>query len=153
MSDYLVQAIRRLPNVEVLVESEVVDGGGDDSLREIVVMDRARNRATKMAADALFVMVGADPHTDWLAGTLQRDASGFIATGRDVDRETYGWTAHREPMRLETSVPGVFAAGDVRLGSVKRLASAVGEGAMAVQYVHEYLAGLKAAEEAGAPVL
>ncbi|MFB3855074.1 MAG: FAD-dependent oxidoreductase [Vicinamibacterales bacterium] len=147
MSDYLVQSIRRLANVEVLVESEVVDGGGHDSLSEIVVMDRARSRAVSKPADALFVMIGADPHTDWLAGTLQRDAAGFIATGRDVDCELAGWSAHREPMRLETSMPGVFAAGDVRLGSVKRVASAVGEGAMAVQYVHEYLAGLKAVAE------
>ncbi len=143
MSDYLVRSIRRLPNVEIMVESEVVGGDGDSALRHVEIRNNVTGTVTRRRADALFVMIGADPRTDWLDGTVQRDPSGFIPTGGDVDCQAARWTLSRAPLPFETSLPGVFAAGDVRLGSVKRVASAVGEGAMAIQYVHQYLAGLR----------
>jgi thioredoxin reductase (NADPH) len=140
MSDYLVQEIRRRPNVEVRLSTEVVDGEGEVALERIVLLDRARSTRETLPADLLFVLIGAQPHTDWLAGTVQRDSHGFILTGRDIDRTGAASSLGREPMRFETSMPGVFAVGDVRSGSVKRVASAVGEGAAAVQDVHECLA-------------
>ena len=93
-----------------------------------------------MPLDALFVLIGAQPHTEWLAGTLERDLHGFLVTGRDLGPPRAAGEAGREPLPMETSLPGVFAVGDVRLNSAKRVASAVGEGAMAVRDVHEYLA-------------
>jgi len=140
MSDYLVQEIRHHPSVEVLPRTEVIDGGGDHALERLVLRDCARGTTRTVPAKLLFVLVGAQPHTDWLTGAVQRDRHGFLITGHGVDRTAAGWTIDRRPTRLETSMPGVFAAGDVRLGSVKRVASAVGEGAVAVQYIHEYLA-------------
>jgi thioredoxin reductase (NADPH) len=137
MSDYLVQEIRSRPNIEVRVETEVVGGAGDLTLDRVVLEHRTRKTREVAAIDALFALIGVQPRTEWLAGTLQRDPRGFIVTGQDLDR-TSSHTG-REPMPLETSLPGVFAVGDVRLGSTKRIASAVGEGAMAVQYVHQYL--------------
>ncbi|HSE64869.1 MAG TPA: FAD-dependent oxidoreductase [Thermoanaerobaculia bacterium] len=137
MSDYLVQEIRSRPNVEVRVETEVVGGGGDAALDRVVLEHRPTKTKEVAAIDALFALIGVQPRTEWLAGTLQRDPRGFIATGQDLDRNS--WRTGREPMPLETSLTGVFAVGDVRLGSTKRIASAVGEGAMAVQYVHKYL--------------
>ncbi|HZB84025.1 MAG TPA: FAD-dependent oxidoreductase, partial [Rubrobacteraceae bacterium] len=140
MSDYLVRDISQRPNVEIRLQTEVVDGDGDTALRRVVLVDHARRTRETVPADALFVLIGAQPHTEWLGGTLQRDQKGFIITGRDLDRVGVGWSLEREPLALETSMPGVFAVGDVRQGSVKRVASAVGEGAIAVRYVHEYLA-------------
>jgi thioredoxin reductase (NADPH) len=137
MSDYLVQEIRSRPNVEVRVETEVVGGAGDATLDRVVLEHRTRKTREVAAIDALFALIGVQPQTEWLAGTLQRDPRGFIVTGQDLDRTSS--RTGREPMPLETSLPGVFAVGDVRLGSTKRIASAVGEGAMAVQYVHNYL--------------
>jgi thioredoxin reductase (NADPH) len=139
MSDYLVQEIRRRPNVEVRLRTEVVAGEGDVALKKIVVADRTRGSQETIAADLLFVLIGAQPHTDWLAGTVQRDRNGFILTGRDVEQNGVIRVSNREPLRFETSMPGVFAVGDVRSGSVKRVASSVGEGAAAVQDVHERL--------------
>ena len=137
MSDYLVQEIRSRPNVEVRVETEVVGGAGDAALDRVVLEHLTRKTREVAAIDALFVLIGVQPRTEWLAGTLQRDPRGFIVTGQDLDRTSS--RTGREPMPLETSLPGVFAVGDVRLGSTKRIASAVGEGAMAVQYVHKYM--------------
>jgi thioredoxin reductase (NADPH) len=141
MSDYLVQQILRSPNVEVRLGTEIVGVGGDHTLERITLMAGPSPQPETLPAQILFAMIGADPHTDWLAGTLQRDGHGFILTGPGVDRKAAAWPLDRPPTRLETSLPGVYAAGDVRHGSVKRFASAVGEGAVAVQYVHEYLAG------------
>lgn len=149
MSDYLVQQIAQLPNVEIRLLTEVVDGEGDVMLERIVLLDHARGTKETVPADILFVLIGAEPHTEWLAGTLQRDRQGFVITGRDLDRAGGGWGFGREPMRLEMSMPGVFAVGDVRLGSAKRVASAVGEGAVVVQYIHEYLASPAALEGDG----
>lgn len=123
MSDYLVQDIRRRPNVEVRLQTEVVDGGGETSLEWIGLLDHASGTRTEVRAAILFVLIGADPHTEWLAGGVERDRHGFVITGPS----------------LETSMPGVFAAGDVRVGSVKRVASAVGEGADVMRYIHHHL--------------
>lgn len=138
MSDYLVQEIRRRPNVEVRLWTEVVDGEGEGALERIVLLDHALGKRETVPAEMLFVLIGAQPHTEWLAGTVLRDRQGFIVTGRLAQRGT-DWRIGREPTRFETSMPGVFAVGDVRSGSVKRLASAVGEGAAAVPEIHEYL--------------
>jgi thioredoxin reductase (NADPH) len=139
MSDYLVRNIRRLPNVEVRLRAEVVDGDGHHRLERVVVRDCSTGAEEMLVASALFVMIGEQPHTEWLAGTVARDEHGFILTGRDLDEHEMAHARKRPPMRLETSMPGVFAAGDVRFGSVKRVASATGEGAITVQLVHEYL--------------
>ncbi|HYP67164.1 MAG TPA: FAD-dependent oxidoreductase [Thiobacillaceae bacterium] len=137
MSDYLVQQIRLAPNIEVRLGSEVVGAEGDALMERLAIRDRVSNAVETIPAKMLFVLIGAMPHTDWLADTVQRDKKGFIITGSDVDLGT--WPIERKPMSFETSVPGIFAVGDVRLGSMKRVASAVGEGAGAVQNVHQYM--------------
>jgi thioredoxin reductase (NADPH) len=137
MSDYLVQQIRLTPNIDVRLGAEIVGAEGKELMERLAIRDRASNAVDTIPARLLFVLIGAMPHTDWLAGTVQRDPKGFIVTGHDVDLAS--WPMGRKPMSYETSVPGIFAAGDVRLGSMKRVASAVGEGAGAVQQVHEYM--------------
>jgi thioredoxin reductase (NADPH) len=137
MSDYLVQQIRNTSNVQVMLEAEVVGGDGDERLETLQVRNRASGAVETIPTRFLFVLIGALPHTDWLDGTVQRDAKGFIPTGRRVDPDL--WPLQRPPMNFETSVPGLFAVGDVRLESMKRVASAVGEGAGAIQNVHQYL--------------
>jgi thioredoxin reductase (NADPH) len=138
MSDYLIQELATTRNVEVRLRTRVVDGRGADRLEAVVVEDARAGRREELPAAAMFVLIGAEPHTRWLEGTIQRDAAGYVSTGRDVSPA--GWTVARPPMLLETSVPGVFAAGDVRQGSVKRVAAAVGEGSAAIGAVHAYLA-------------
>jgi thioredoxin reductase (NADPH) len=140
MSDYLIRDIRQRPNVELRLSTEVVGGSGGTVLEKVALRDRLHQREETVPVDVMFVLIGALPKTEWLAGTLQRDDHGFILTGDDLARNGREWSLPRQPMRLETSMPGVFAAGDVRLGSTKRVASAVGEGAVATQYVHQYLA-------------
>lgn len=142
MSDYLIAELGAMPNVSVMLNTELVDGEGDEHLEAIVVRDRAKGESQRIPTAALFVMIGAEPQTDWLEGTVQRDEQGFILTGADVSRNGVapsgapsGWA----PALLETSTPGIFAAGDVRHGSVKRVTTAMGEGATAVQLVHAYL--------------
>lgn len=137
MSDYLVQQIRHASNIDVRLGTEVVGAEGDDLMERVTLRDRASNTVESIPVKLLFVLIGAVPHTEWLAGTVQCDSKGFILTGRDVDLGT--WPLGRAPMNYETSVPGIFAVGDARLGSMKRVASAVGEGAGAVQDVHQYL--------------
>jgi thioredoxin reductase (NADPH) len=150
MSDYLVQQIRRAPKIEVRLGAEVVGSEGGERMERLAIRDTASNIVETIPAKVLFVLIGAMPHTDWLADVVQRDADGFIATGHDVDLTT--WPLEREPMDFETSVPGIFAAGDVRRGSMKRVASSVGEGAGAVQHVHLYLEEVrKIASDAGLP--
>lgn len=139
MSDYLIREIRRAPNVEVRLHTEVIDAGGDTALQHLVVQDRKRDTQETIPADALFVLIGARPHTQWLADTVRRDPKGFIITGPALN-DGPRTAVERKPLPLETSMPGVFAVGDVRTGSVKRVASAVGEGAVAVRHLHEYLA-------------
>jgi thioredoxin reductase (NADPH) len=137
MSDYLVQQIRSTPNVRVVLESEVVGGDGAERLETLQIRHRSRGSIETIPARFLFVLIGASPHTEWLDGTVERDAKGFIPTGHRVDPSL--WPLSRPPMNFETSVPGVFAVGDVRMESMKRVASAVGEGAGAIQNVHQYL--------------
>jgi thioredoxin reductase (NADPH) len=141
MSHYLVQEIEATPSIEVRTGTTVVGGGGDGRLQQLVLRDGAAGSDEQVAADALFVLIGARPHTDWLPGEIARDQHGFLYTGEgSASRD--GWPLERPPSALETSMPGVFAAGDVRHGSVKRVASAVGEGSIAVQLVHGLLDAL-----------
>jgi len=141
MSRYLVERIHGAPNVEVRLQSEVVAGHGDDHLEEITVADRAAGTKEDAPTNWLFVFIGASPRTDWLGADVARDERGFVITGADLQSHRNGprWPLARVPFVLETSIPGVFAAGDVRLDSMKRVASAVGEGAISVYLVHRYL--------------
>lgn len=150
MSDYLVQQIRQTPNIRVKLGAEVVGGTGGERLQTLQVRDRAREVVETIPARLLFVLIGAFPHTDWLQGVVQRDAKGFIPTGHRVDPAL--WPLQRQPMSFETSVPGLFAVGDVRLDSMKRVAAAVGEGAGAIQNVHQYLAQVREQNEMRAAV-
>jgi thioredoxin reductase (NADPH) len=143
MSDYLGTVIGATPTITVLPNTEVVDGDGMGGLDSLTVVDRTDGRRRQLPAAALFVLIGAEPRTDWLAGSLARDDRGFVRTGQDLlrgDTAPADWPLHRPPMLLETSMPGVFAAGDVRSRSVKRVAAAAGEGATVIHLVHEYLA-------------
>jgi thioredoxin reductase (NADPH) len=141
MSSYLVARIGETPNVEVRLRTEVVGGRGDGHLEAVTIADRVSGREEEVPASWLFVFIGASPRTDWLGGDVARDDKGFVVTGQDLLTTAKGsWSLARGPFALETSVPGVFAAGDVRLDSMKRVASAVGEGAMSVYLVHRYLA-------------
>ena len=142
MSQYLVERIRGTENIEVRLQTEVVGGRGDDHLQAITLADRSAGSEEEIPTNWLFVFIGASPRTDWLGAEVARDEKGFVVTGRDLLSRKDGprWPLTRAPFALETSVPGVFAAGDVRLDSMKRVASAVGEGAMAVYLVHRYLA-------------
>ena len=135
MSQYLVDRIRAADNIEVRLQTEVGAVHGDGHLEAITLVDRATGVEEDVKSNWLFVFIGALPRTEWLGNCLVRDANGFVLTGG-----ASGWPLARAPFPLETSVPGVFAAGDVRLDSMKRVASAVGEGAMAVHLVHRYLA-------------
>ena len=141
MSSYLVTEIGKTANIHIRAATEVVDGQGRGSLEALTLRERASGATDIVPASALFVMIGAEPRTTWLEGSVRRDDQGFILTGRDLYRAggAGGWPLDRPPLLLETSLPGVFAAGDVRHRSIKRVASAVGEGAIAIQLVHEYL--------------
>ncbi|MEA2421866.1 MAG: thioredoxin reductase, partial [Thermoleophilaceae bacterium] len=127
-----------LPNVEVRTGSRPLAAEGDERLRRLRVLGADGNETVEQV-DACFVFIGAAPHTDWLEGVVARDERGFVLAGLEV--RDAGWPLKRDPLPLETSVPGVFVAGDVRARSIKRVASAVGEGSMAVSLIHEYLAG------------
>jgi thioredoxin reductase (NADPH) len=140
MSSYLVRAIESAPNVVVRHRTEVVDGSGDGLLEWVRLADRANATVEEVPAAALFIMIGGEPHTQWLPDEIARDRQGYVITDRDLRAQPgVRWEHHREPLMLETSMPGVFAAGDVRQGSIKRVASAVGEGATVVRLVHEHL--------------
>ena len=144
MSDYLVRQLSELPNVAIRLRSEVVDGHGEGRLEGLTLRDNLTGASERLPAAALFVMIGAEPRTRWLGDMVARDDRGYILTGHDLLRDGRpppGWPLRRPPLLLETTVPGVFAAGDVRHRSVKRVAPAVGAGAIAVQLVHEYLGG------------
>jgi thioredoxin reductase (NADPH) len=142
MSSYLVTEISKTANIRVRPCTEVTGGHGQCSLETLTLRHRVSGVTETVPAAAVFVMIGAEPRTSWLPGSIERDDEGFIRTGRDLHRAgelPAGWPLKRSPLMLETSVPGVFAAGDVRHRSVKRVASAVGEGATAIQLVHEHL--------------
>ncbi|MFY0406457.1 FAD-dependent oxidoreductase [Solicola sp. PLA-1-18] len=138
MSSYLVEEIRWSPRIEVRTCTRVVDGGGSPRLEHLVLEDVRDGSVEKVAAQGLFLLLGAEPHCDWLPSSLARDERGFVLTGRDVPQDR--WTDGRPPANLATTVPGVFAVGDIRAGSMKRVAAASGEGASAVPLVHAHLA-------------
>jgi thioredoxin reductase (NADPH) len=138
MSSYLADRIEGADNVEVLPDAEICRMLGDQRLEAVEIKHLRKGETRTVRTPAVFTFIGAIPCTGWLPAEIEVDSKGFVKTGRLVSASPY-WTARREPFLLETSRPGVFAAGDVRLGSIKRVASAVGEGAMAVQFVHEYL--------------
>ena len=145
MSYYLIQQIEGIENIHVRTCCEVVEAQGDKYLERITLQDKNTGQAETVEAGWLFVFIGAAPRTDWLDGVVVRDERGFVLAGPDLAVEGEpppGWNLDRQPFHLETSVPGVFAAGDVRSESAKRVASAVGEGAMAVMLVHRYIEGL-----------
>lgn len=143
MSHYLIQQIAQIPNIKVHTGTEVVAADGDDHLERIVLRNNGTGAEEKADAERLFLFIGAAPQTDWLDGMVRRDSAGFVLAGPDLmvdGARPPGWELERAPHHLETSVPGVFVAGDVHADSAKRVASAVGEGAMAVMLVHRYLA-------------
>lgn len=142
MSRYLVERVTSAPNIEVRYRSEVVACQGDGHLERLTLRDRDSGVSEEVTSSWLFVFIGASPRTEWLGPDVVRDDKGFVVTGQDLLGPSFprSWPLSRAPFALETSVPGVFAAGDVRLDSMKRVASAVGEGAMSVYLVHRYLA-------------
>jgi len=143
MSQYLVDQIAALPNVQVRTGSSLAAVEGDGRLAGIRLKTPAGEE--EVPVSALFVTIGQRPRTDWLEGSVERDATGFVLTGPALSidgKPPAGWGIDRDPLLLEASIPGIFAAGDVRYRSIKRIASAVGEGAMAVALIHQYLAGL-----------
>ena len=142
MSRYLCNEISSRENIEVRVGTEVVDVSGDDRLETLMLRDAEGD--TSVRADALFVLIGAHPHTDWLPATVARDEHGYVLTG-----DAAGGDGERTPQMFETSVPGVFAVGDVRSRSVKRVAAAVGEGSAVIQHVHSYLESVPSGQPAG----
>jgi thioredoxin reductase (NADPH) len=145
MSQYLIDQIGTKPNIRVETQSEVVGVFGGEHLEAIEVIDRRSGVTTRRDATVLFVMIGADAITDWLPPEIAQDSHGYILTGVDAMKQGV-WDREREPYALETSVPGIFAVGDVRSGSVKRVAAAVGEGGMAISYVHRYLQSITQAK-------
>ena len=139
MSYYLIQQIADIENIKVRTCTEVIEARGNGHLEQLSLRDIAAGTTEIVDAGQLFVFIGAAPGTSWLDGVVARDSHGFVLAGPDFSQEDSGWSLERPPYHLETSVPGVFAAGDVRSESAKRVASAVGEGAMAVMFVHRYL--------------
>lgn len=145
MSKYLIDDIGRTPNIEVQTNSQVVEVHGQDRLEAMSILCSKTGAVDRVPATALFIFIGAEPKTEWLAGFVERDSKGFILTGSDLIRDgktPAKWPLDRDPTLLESSLPGVYAVGDVRHGSVKRVASGVGEGSIAIQFVHQYLGNL-----------
>ena len=146
MSQYLINQIEKTPNIRVQNCAQVVKVHGEKRLEAIDILDAKTDKVETVPATSLFIFIGAEPCTDWLQGVVERDDHGFILSGPDLIREgkrPAGWKLERDPMLLETSVPGIFVAGDVRRGSVKRCAAGVGAGSIAVQFVHQYLAEVR----------
>src|SRR5467141_700024 len=142
MSQYLIDQVKETPNIQIWPHATVAEAHGETHLEEISFLCSDTNKIERVPASAMFIFIGALPRTDWLADVVERDERGFILTGPDLIRDGQrpkGWVLDRDPFLLETNVPGLFAVGDVRHGSVKRVASGVGEGAVAVQFIHQYL--------------
>jgi thioredoxin reductase (NADPH) len=142
MSQYLIDQVQRTPNIQLWTHASVAEVHGDKRLEEISVLCSDTDRVERVPANSMFIFIGALPRTEWLAGLVERDDRGFILTGPDLikaGQRPKSWTPDRDPFLLETNVPGIFAVGDVRHGSVKRVASGVGEGSVAVQFIHQYL--------------
>jgi len=143
MSHYLIEQIEKTPNIEVLSNTSVVEVHGESRLSNITIARGPGGAREQVPATSLFIFIGAQPRTEWLAGLIERDARGFVLSGPDLlhdGKRPTSWTLDRDPGLLETNVPGIFVVGDVRHGSVKRVASGVGEGAVVVQFMHQYLA-------------
>jgi thioredoxin reductase (NADPH) len=142
MSQYLIDQIKATPNIEIWAHACVAEVHGETHLEEVSVLCSDSNKIERVPVSSMFIFIGALPRTDWLGELVERDDRGFILTGPDLIREKdrpKGWTLERDPFLLETNIPGIFAVGDVRHGSVKRVASGVGEGSVAVQFIHQYL--------------
>jgi thioredoxin reductase (NADPH) len=142
MSEYLVKQVEGKENIEVRLNSSVIEAEGEDHLERISINNSASGETEIVPTQSLFIFIGAVPHTDWLDGVVERDKRGFILSGPDLFKpgeRPKGWKLDRDPYLLETNVPGIFVAGDVRHGSIKRCASAVGEGSIAIQFIHQYL--------------
>jgi thioredoxin reductase (NADPH) len=142
MSQYLIDQIKATPNIQVWANASVAEVHGETHLEEISVLCSNSKKLERVPASAMFIFIGALPRTDWLSDLVERDERGFLLTGPDLIRDGQrpkGWTPERDPFLLETNIPGIFAVGDVRHGSVKRVASGVGEGSVAVQFIHQYL--------------
>lgn len=143
MSHYLIQQIGKTGNIRVLLNSKVTEVRGENRLEFITITNTQTGQVQTFPSPALYIFIGAVPHTDALVGLIERDANGFILTGPDLIHDGHkhprGWTLDRQPFLLETNIPGIFAAGDVRHGSMKRVAASVGEGSIAVQLIHQYL--------------
>ncbi len=143
MSHYLIEQIEKTPNIEVWTQTSVVEVQGETRLTGITVLCETTGNREQLPASSLFIFIGAQPRTEWLGNLIERDDRGFILSGPDLLRDgkrPASWTLDRDPGLLETNVPGIFVVGDVRHGSVKRVASGVGEGAVVVQFMHQYLA-------------
>jgi thioredoxin reductase (NADPH) len=142
MSQYLIDQVQRTPNIQIWTHATLAEAHGEARLEEISVLCSDTNTLERVPASSMFIFIGALPRTDWLSALIERDDRGFILTGPDLIRDgerPKGWALDRDPFLLETNVPGIFAVGDVRHGSVKRVASGVGEGSVAVQFIHQYL--------------
>ncbi len=142
MSQYLIDQIKEMPNIQIWAHASVNEVHGESHLEEVSVLCSDTNKIERVPATSIFIFIGALPRTEWLGDLVERDERGFLLTGPDLIRDGQhpkGWTLERDPYLLETNIPGIFAVGDVRHGSVKRVASGVGEGSVAVQFIHQYL--------------
>jgi thioredoxin reductase (NADPH) len=142
MSNYLVERIEQHPRIAVRISCQIAEARGDSNLRSVTLRTDGRDQTEELPADAMFLLIGALPFTLGVEGWLRRDEHGFLLTGQDIvaGGSDTGWNLNRAPYPLESSQPGVFVAGDLRHGSTKRVASAVGEGALAASLIHRYLA-------------